>query len=198
MKQSSISQRRDASRLETNSKRRYTKIKTVREGIQASASNLRMDVEEAKSYETIGIRSMIKRTTLMTRSIKMMKKIFPIRWDTARIDQNNWIPPVLDSGWSALCKTFYGGVKQEDWESMYNTPREATKTVGIKKIDESTSLLPKLSKKKKSGSDILREKLESSGQKQNAGLVVSMEGVSAHVLRNCREKVAGGADDSST
>ena len=39
--------------------------------------------------------------------------------DTKRIDQNTWFPPLVDSDWSAMCQTLYGGVEQEDWVSMY-------------------------------------------------------------------------------
>ena len=50
--------------------------------------------------------------------------------DTTRIDRDTWGPPLVDSDWSALCQTLYDGVDQEDWESIYNTLREAAKKVG--------------------------------------------------------------------
>ena len=40
--------------------------------------------------------------------------------DTARIDRGEWGFSLLDSDWRALCQVLFGGVEQEDRESMYN------------------------------------------------------------------------------
>ena len=53
--------------------------------------------------------------------------------DTTEVDRNTWSPPLVGSGWSALCQTLYDGVDHQDWESMYNTLREAAKRVASRR-----------------------------------------------------------------
>ena len=67
--------------------------------------------------------------------------------DTTRVDWNKFGSTLVVSDWRALCQAWNDGVEQEDWESMWNTLREAAK-VGIKKVGEHTSLLWKLSENK--------------------------------------------------
>ena len=64
------------------------------------------------------------------------------------MDRNKWGLPLVDSDW---CQTVHEGVDQEYWESMCNTLREVAKKVGIKEVGERTSLLCKLSARKRAG-----------------------------------------------
>ena len=59
-----------------------------------------------------------------------------------------------------MCGTPKDGVGQENWESMYNTLREAAKNVGTKKIREYTSSLRMVNVKRKAGDTCFDENMK--------------------------------------
>ena len=87
-------------------------------------------------------------------------------------------PPQVNSNWSALCQTLHDRVDQEDWESKNNTLREAATKVGIKKVGERTSLLWKLSEKKRAA-ELCFGRTYKGHFKKNARAEEAMSGLSS-------------------
>ena len=49
------------------------------------------------------------------------------------IEQERWGPHLVGADWSAFCQAWYKGIEGEDWEEMYESYKEMSRTVGAKK-----------------------------------------------------------------
>ena len=113
--------------------------------------------------------------------------------DTTRIDRNKWSLLLVDSDWSALCQTLYGGGEQEDWSPCTTLCGRRRRMWASRRFGERTRLLWKLREKKGAGSTKIRDPV----QIHNAGaegLARGMGGVSSR----CKEDGEGGAEGRST
>ena len=45
-------------------------------------------------------------------------------------------PPLVDADWYAFCQALYKGIEGEDWEEMYESYKEMSRAVGVKKPQE--------------------------------------------------------------
>ena len=52
------------------------------------------------------------------------------------IEQERWCPPLLDYDWYAFCQALYRGIEGEDGEYMYESNKEISRAVGVKKSQE--------------------------------------------------------------
>ena len=53
------------------------------------------------------------------------------------IEPERWSPPLVDAYWYAFCQALYKGIAGEDWEDMYESYKEMSRAVGVKKSQES-------------------------------------------------------------
>ena len=52
------------------------------------------------------------------------------------IEPERWILPLVDAGWYAFCQLLYKCIDGEDWEDMYESYKEVSRTVGVKRPHE--------------------------------------------------------------
>ena len=43
------------------------------------------------------------------------------------------VPLLVDADWYAFCQALYKGIEGEDWEDMYESCKEMSRAVGVKK-----------------------------------------------------------------
>ena len=56
--------------------------------------------------------------------------------DVNHIEPERWCPPLVDADWYAFCQALYKGIEGKDWEEMYDSYKEMSKAVGVKKPHE--------------------------------------------------------------
>ena len=49
------------------------------------------------------------------------------------IEQERWGPLLVDADWYAFCQALYKGTEGEDWQEMYESYKEMSRAVGVKK-----------------------------------------------------------------
>ena len=49
------------------------------------------------------------------------------------IEPGRWSPLLVDADWYAFCQALYKGIGGEDWEEMYDSHKEMSKVLGVKK-----------------------------------------------------------------
>ena len=52
------------------------------------------------------------------------------------IAKGRWSPPVVDADWHAFCQAFLWHRKGEDWEELYDAHKEMSRTVCVRKPQE--------------------------------------------------------------
>ena len=52
------------------------------------------------------------------------------------IEPERWGPPLVDADWYAFCQALYKGIEGEDWEDMYESYKEMSGAVGVRKPQE--------------------------------------------------------------
>ena len=52
------------------------------------------------------------------------------------IELERWGPPLVDTDWYAFCQALYKGIEGEDWEEMYDSNKEMSRAVGVRKPQE--------------------------------------------------------------
>ena len=53
-----------------------------------------------------------------------------------RIEQARWGPPLVDVDWYAFCQALHKGIEGEDWGDMYESHKEMSRAVEVKKPQE--------------------------------------------------------------
>ena len=56
--------------------------------------------------------------------------------DVNHTEPERWCPPLVDADWYAFCQAFYTGIGGEDWEEMYDSYKEMSRAVGVRKPQE--------------------------------------------------------------
>ena len=56
--------------------------------------------------------------------------------DVSHIEAERWSPPLVDADWYAFCQALYNGIEGEDWEEMYESYKEMSRAVGVRKPQE--------------------------------------------------------------
>ena len=52
------------------------------------------------------------------------------------IAKGRWSPHLVDADWHAFCQALYQGIEGEDWGELYDTYKEVSRAVGVKKPQE--------------------------------------------------------------
>ena len=52
------------------------------------------------------------------------------------IEPERWGPLLVDADWCAFCQALYKGIEGEDWEEMYESYKEMSRALGVKKPEE--------------------------------------------------------------
>ena len=52
------------------------------------------------------------------------------------IEPERWGPPLVDADWYAFCQALYKSIEGEDWEEMYESYKEMSRAVGVRKPQE--------------------------------------------------------------
>ena len=52
------------------------------------------------------------------------------------IKPERWGPPLVDADWYAFCQALYKGIEGDDWEEMYESHKEMSRAVGVRKPQE--------------------------------------------------------------
>ena len=57
-------------------------------------------------------------------------------YNVDHIAKERWSPPLVDADWPAFCKALYKSIEDEDWGQLYDSCKEMSRAVGVKKPQE--------------------------------------------------------------
>ena len=52
--------------------------------------------------------------------------------DVNHIEPERWSPSLVAADWYAFCQALYKGIEGKDWEEMFDSHKEMSKTLGVK------------------------------------------------------------------
>ena len=86
----------------------------------------------SEGYPEVTVRESPNDLTLREEEVGTWKSYI----DVDHTQKERWGPPLVDYDWYAFCQALCKGIEGEDWEEMYESYKEMSRAVGVKKSQE--------------------------------------------------------------